>query len=168
MNDPADGALGPLSPRPRGRSRLGCRCPLWPCCSVLIPRANTPNVPHNRRHFCREHRRSDPGLFGSEGARQVFPPFRRRCAALTRAMRSRCSGSYRSVGGVCGVLLATVDRVQKFRRQRGAGGGDHFGGQQSANRTDSHLRPSGTSVSEVFPQNGQRFSRDVARDIGPQ
>ncbi len=45
VNDPADGALGPLSPRPRGRSRLGCRCPLWPCCSVLIPRANTRECP---------------------------------------------------------------------------------------------------------------------------
>jgi hypothetical protein len=45
VNDPAEGALGPISPRPRGRSRLGCRCPLWPCCSVLIPRANTPERP---------------------------------------------------------------------------------------------------------------------------
>ena len=58
-------------------------------------------IPHNRGHFCREHRRSDPGLFGSEGARQGCPPFLRRCAALTRAMRSRCFGSYRSVGGCC-------------------------------------------------------------------
>ncbi len=45
VNDPAEGALGPISPRPRGRSRLGCRCPLWPCCSVQIPHANTPGCP---------------------------------------------------------------------------------------------------------------------------
>jgi hypothetical protein len=37
-------------------------------------------------------RRSDQTFFGSEGARQGFPPFRRRCAALTRAFRFRCFG----------------------------------------------------------------------------
>jgi hypothetical protein len=42
VNDPAAGAHSPISPRPRGRSRLGCRCLSWPCCSVQISRANTP------------------------------------------------------------------------------------------------------------------------------
>ncbi len=50
---------------------------------------------------CRQRRRSDAGLSGTEGARQGFPPSRRRCAALTRAMRSRQLGNYRSVGGCC-------------------------------------------------------------------
>jgi hypothetical protein len=50
------------------------------------------DLPQIRGHFCRERRRSDWGLCGSEGARQGYPPFRRRCAALTRAMRSRWSG----------------------------------------------------------------------------
>lgn len=43
-------------------------------------------------------RRSDPTFCGSDGARQGCPRTARRYAALTRVMRSRCSGIYRSVG----------------------------------------------------------------------
>ncbi len=90
----------------------------------------------NRAHFCRERRRSDVGLFGSEGARQGFPPLApqragmrapgprhaRRCAALTRAMRSRCQGNYRSVGGVCGSPVPPVALDRDHNRMRGYNG----------------------------------------------
>lgn len=92
VNDPAEGAHGPISPRPRGRSRLGCRCPSWPCCTVLIPRANTPRSSGESWSILPGTPTLRSELFGSDGARQGFPPTRRRCAALTRAMRSRCSG----------------------------------------------------------------------------
>jgi hypothetical protein len=45
-------------------------------------------------------RRSEPRLCGRDGARQGCPRHARRFAALTRTMRSRCFGIYRSVGSV--------------------------------------------------------------------
>ena len=91
VNDPATGALRARAAAP-GSFTSRFRVSVWPCCSEADRARDRPGSSAERVHFCRERRRSDRGLFGSEGARQGFPPFRRRCAALTRAMRSRCSG----------------------------------------------------------------------------
>lgn len=54
VNDPAEGALGPISPRPRGRSRLGCRVRYSPA-AACRSRARTRQIfPQNRDHFCRD------------------------------------------------------------------------------------------------------------------
>lgn len=50
------------------------------------------SVPHVNVHSLPEMPTLPTALSGSDRARQGFPPFPRRCAALTRAMRSRCSG----------------------------------------------------------------------------
>lgn len=70
--------------------------------------SNGPNCPARTPRLLSELRRSEPAFFESEVARQGVPPFRRRCAALTRGMRSRLAGAYRSVGSVSLLPLRSV------------------------------------------------------------
>ena len=120
VNDPAAGALGPLSAAAPGSftSRLPrVRCgPAAACRSRARTRQDLPAEPWP---LLPGRRRSDRGLFGSEGARQGCPPFRRRCAALTRAMRSRCSGQLSERRPRCSVaaesgLVLGPDAIQEF------------------------------------------------------
>jgi len=92
VNDPAAGAHTPLTGRSRGRSRLGSACRCGPGATRRSGARAHRDLPQNRAHFCRERRRADAGLSGSDGARQGCPHFVRRCAALTRAIRSRWFG----------------------------------------------------------------------------
>lgn len=77
-------------------------------------------------------------------------------------------GNYRSVGRALDVLLASIERVQKVRRECGARRGDNLRRQQDAGGTNSHPRAIGTSVGEVLAQDTEGFARDLARDISLQ
>lgn len=86
-----DRALATVGPElKRDRPRYGRRLPAPR--DHFVRRGMAPICPARKRPFLPEMPTLRPAFFGSDRARQGFPPFRRRFAALTRAMRSRWPG----------------------------------------------------------------------------